>query len=297
MPSFIDEVWTHFQCRDLYQVLSIPKSSTKAEIKKAYYRLSITTHPDKVDQADRSEATKKFQTLGKIYGILSDDNLRSNYDETGSIDDDSDLMTEDRDWSEYWRLLFPKISTKDIEKFEQRYIGSKEEKDDLIRIYETSKGDMEVILAEMLCSTPEFEQRYREIIDKLIENKELKVYKKYYKSEEPKKKKARLAKAAKEAKEAEKMLDEMKRRQKAEDQPQKSSSSSSGSKSGSSSKENKTTTSTTNDDDDDDGNSSLASMILKKREKNRANFDNLMDNLEKKYATKGNERVKKSKKK
>ena len=41
----------------------------------------------------------------------------------GEIDDEND-MSEDRDWNEYWRVLFKKISVEDILEFEQKYKGT-----------------------------------------------------------------------------------------------------------------------------------------------------------------------------
>ena len=41
---------------------------------------------------------------------------------SGEIDDENDIP-QDRDWYDYWRLLFAKISVKDIEEFENKYKG------------------------------------------------------------------------------------------------------------------------------------------------------------------------------
>lgn len=42
----------------------------------------------------------------------------------GDVDDDESDVTRDRDWSDYWRLLFKKVSVDDIKTFKrlQRYI-------------------------------------------------------------------------------------------------------------------------------------------------------------------------------
>ena len=40
----------------------------------------------------------------------------------GEVDDENDV-SEDRDWNEYWRVLFKKISVEDILEFEQKYKG------------------------------------------------------------------------------------------------------------------------------------------------------------------------------
>lgn len=52
-------------------------------VKKGYHKTSLAVHPDRVGPAEKEVATKKFQTLGKIYTILSDKNKRAVYDETG----------------------------------------------------------------------------------------------------------------------------------------------------------------------------------------------------------------------
>ncbi len=38
------------------------------------------------------------------------------------MDDENDIP-QDRDWYEYWRLLFAKISEEDIKDFENKYRG------------------------------------------------------------------------------------------------------------------------------------------------------------------------------
>ena len=52
-------------------------------VKKAYYKLSLKVHPDRVSADELEQATRKFQALGKIYEVLSDDERRAMYDEDG----------------------------------------------------------------------------------------------------------------------------------------------------------------------------------------------------------------------
>lgn len=51
-----------------------------------------------------------FQVLGKVYAVLSDQEQRAVYDEQGLVDEDSDILRQDRCWEDYWRLLFPKVA-------------------------------------------------------------------------------------------------------------------------------------------------------------------------------------------
>ena len=61
MASFLDVVELQFGSKDLYGVLGVGKDSKDSEIRRAYHRLSLKVHPDRVEPADVEEATKKFQ--------------------------------------------------------------------------------------------------------------------------------------------------------------------------------------------------------------------------------------------
>jgi len=52
-------------------------------VKKAYYKLSLPFHPH--NAGNKFRAARKFQALGKIYDILSDDSKRRLYNREGSI--------------------------------------------------------------------------------------------------------------------------------------------------------------------------------------------------------------------
>ena len=45
--------------------------------------MSLKVHPDRVSESEKEEATLKFQTLGKLYSILSDKDKKAIYDESG----------------------------------------------------------------------------------------------------------------------------------------------------------------------------------------------------------------------
>lgn len=47
--------------RDLYEVLGVPKDSEVSDIKRAYRKLSLKVHPDRVKPEEVENATKKFQ--------------------------------------------------------------------------------------------------------------------------------------------------------------------------------------------------------------------------------------------
>jgi molecular chaperone DnaJ len=68
--------------RDYYEVLGIDKGADDKQIKKAYKRLAMKHHPDR-NTEDKESAEKKFKEIQEAYGILSDNQKRSAYDQFG----------------------------------------------------------------------------------------------------------------------------------------------------------------------------------------------------------------------
>ncbi|KAI9680351.1 MAG: hypothetical protein M1829_001237 [Trizodia sp. TS-e1964] len=64
-----------------YDALGVPTTATELEIKKAYRKLAIVHHPDK-NPGDES-AHAKFQAIGEAYQVLSNTELRKQYDKFG----------------------------------------------------------------------------------------------------------------------------------------------------------------------------------------------------------------------
>uniref|UniRef100_A0A5F7Z8P3 DnaJ heat shock protein family (Hsp40) member C9 n=1 Tax=Macaca mulatta TaxID=9544 RepID=A0A5F7Z8P3_MACMU len=140
--------------------------------------------------------------LGKVYSVLSDREQRAAYDEQGTVDEDSLVLTQDRDWEAYWRLLFKKISLEDIQAFEKTYKGSEEELADIKQAYLDFKGDMDQIMESVLCVQYTEEPRIRSIIQQAIDTGEIPSYNAFVK-ESKQKMNARKRRAQEEAKEAE----------------------------------------------------------------------------------------------
>lgn len=64
-----------------YDILGVPTNATELDIKKAYRRLAILYHPDK-NPGDES-AHARFQAIGEAYQVLSNKELRVQYDKFG----------------------------------------------------------------------------------------------------------------------------------------------------------------------------------------------------------------------
>uniref|UniRef100_A0A3B3REY4 DnaJ (Hsp40) homolog, subfamily C, member 9 n=1 Tax=Paramormyrops kingsleyae TaxID=1676925 RepID=A0A3B3REY4_9TELE len=239
-----------FKTSNLYEVLGVVKEASDAEVRRAYYKVSLQVHPDRAP--DDRRATEKFQVrvcvrvaarrhgvcapvpskafpflaifswrlrtgavgpfrlqaLGKVYAVLSDKEQRAVYDEQGILDEESVSVDQDRNWEEYWRLLFPKITVEDILNFEKKYKGTEEEQHDVCRLYVQFEGDMDQIMGSALCCTHEDEPRIATIIQGAIDAGDVPTFRTFT-HESDKKKKSRKRRADKEQKEAEEMQKEM----------------------------------------------------------------------------------------
>ena len=67
--------------RDCYDVLGVPRSASKDDIKKAYRKLALKYHPDKTKGDKTSE--EKFKEASEAYHVLSDEKRKTNYDQFG----------------------------------------------------------------------------------------------------------------------------------------------------------------------------------------------------------------------
>jgi DnaJ-class molecular chaperone len=68
--------------RDPYDVLSVPRGATEADIKKAFRKLAKTHHPDR---SKDPQAKEKFSEISSAYDLLSDTQKRGQFDR-GEID-------------------------------------------------------------------------------------------------------------------------------------------------------------------------------------------------------------------
>lgn len=72
--------------RDYYEILGLSKGTSDDEIKKAYRKLAMKFHPDRVSHmsdSEKKEAEEKFKELQEAYAVLSDGQKRQMYDQFG----------------------------------------------------------------------------------------------------------------------------------------------------------------------------------------------------------------------
>ena len=75
--------------KDYYELLGVDKKASKEEITKAYRKLALKYHPDRNPGDEVAE--ERFRDATEAYDILSDENKRQMYDETGMVDEYGDM--------------------------------------------------------------------------------------------------------------------------------------------------------------------------------------------------------------
>ncbi|KAI5698148.1 dnaJ homolog subfamily C member 9 [Diaphorina citri] len=171
----------YYKTKDLYEVLNVDKTATPEQIRKAFYKLSLVVHPDRVTEEDKEVATEKFKILGLVHSILSDVEKRKVYDQTGTLEDEDDeaIFKSDIDWTMYWKSLYKDVTEEDIINYETKYKGSAEEINDFKRAYVQGEGDMDLIFELVPFTHPSEEDRYRQIIQDLIDKEEVPAFDKF----------------------------------------------------------------------------------------------------------------------
>ncbi|CEG35405.1 Molecular chaperone (DnaJ superfamily) [Plasmopara halstedii] len=209
---------------DLYAVLCVERSAGTRDITRAYRKLALKYHPDKQrgDDASRAKATAKFQAVSAIHSILSDKEARAVYDESGTIlaDASDEKSPSFQTWSQYFARVFPKVTKEKITEFEEEYRFSEEERRDVLIAYTKYEGEMQHVMDTIMLSIDDDENRFVEMIQKAIEDKEVKnfpAWKKYIRNQSKKKErkltlaeqKRKIAKREKEARAAEDLFNKI----------------------------------------------------------------------------------------
>jgi DnaJ-class molecular chaperone len=87
-------------------VLEVPRDATPSQLRKAYYKKCLIYHPDKLSSTltnDEKELyKKKFAAISLAYTILSDEDKRKEYDDSGDLWDDDDDMGANKSGMDMW---------------------------------------------------------------------------------------------------------------------------------------------------------------------------------------------------
>lgn len=212
-----DRMAVPFPDIDPYEVLGVDPKANPLEIKRAYKKLSLKYHPDKLQGQQQDESVKDaFPRIQFAYSVLSDANKRQRYDSIGSLNEVEE-GDEFFNWKEYFDSLNDKITIEMIEEDKHRYQNGPEEESDILQNFIYYEGDflkLFEVIPHLEFDEPE-EQRVFNMIEKLMESQPekftkpiVKSFERYKKSRKTKvrNKLKKLAKEAKEAEELEQMI-------------------------------------------------------------------------------------------
>lgn len=59
-----------FGTADLYQVLGVRRQASDGEVRRGYHKVSLQVHPDRVEEDQKEDATRRFQVCGPAFGRL-----------------------------------------------------------------------------------------------------------------------------------------------------------------------------------------------------------------------------------
>mmetsp|Transcript_20443 Transcript_20443/g.31020 ORF Transcript_20443/g.31020 Transcript_20443/m.31020 type:complete len:332 (-) Transcript_20443:70-1065(-) len=141
------------------------ESISSSQLRKAYYRRALLYHPDKQTKKsvdDVQIAKRRFQAVSVAYSILSDEERRKVYDTCGEMEEDDSSNTHADAWRDYFKNIFGKVTTEDIDKFTESYKCSEEEEKDVLKYYVQFKGDLNKMLECVMCSSEIDKRRWME---------------------------------------------------------------------------------------------------------------------------------------
>ena len=69
--------------KDYYELLGVSRDASDVDVKKAYRKLALKYHPDRVAEDQKSQSAEKFKEATEAYEVISDSKKRAQYDQLG----------------------------------------------------------------------------------------------------------------------------------------------------------------------------------------------------------------------
>ncbi|KAG7830451.1 hypothetical protein KL920_002089 [Ogataea angusta] len=202
---------------DPYAELGCKPEDAPPSIKKAYYKLCLKFHPDKLSEQDQKKYKTKFEKIQFSYQVLGDPKRRERYDKTGNLDE-SVADDDDFDWYAFFQEMREsdvKVTAELIEKDKKSYQGSEEEYQDVLETMIYYEGEFLRLFETIphLEFSKEEEDRMFKLVQQMVADGTLKNYKSWKtyaknRTSEMKKMFRQLKKESKEAEEALKEINE-----------------------------------------------------------------------------------------
>lgn len=79
---------------DPYKTLDLPRDASEEEIKQAFRKKALATHPDRSPELPRERAEEAFAAVSNAYEVLKDPQKRQQYDTYGSVRDNAGGPTQ-----------------------------------------------------------------------------------------------------------------------------------------------------------------------------------------------------------
>ena len=131
--------------RDYYEVLEVPKDSSKQDIKKAYRKLALKYHPDRNKSPDSEE---KFKEISEAYAVLSDSEKRNQYNQFGHAGINGKYNWEDIYRSTDFASIFRDIGSGGFGSVFDMFFGGNTRRRNGPRKGEDMRYDIEITLEE-----------------------------------------------------------------------------------------------------------------------------------------------------
>ncbi|TFK39937.1 DnaJ domain-containing protein [Crucibulum laeve] len=166
-----------YSSNTLYDVLGVEQSGSAEDVKKAYRKKALETHPDKLapraTEEEKQAAEHAFHKVQEAFETLGDSQKRRTYDArltlksepTTMSDETARRMTERQEWARQRKELH--LSR--LEEFKKKAEAGRIAHDKLRETIDVQVKLVEEIVEEMKAANPEIEARRRAVLQRKAE--------------------------------------------------------------------------------------------------------------------------------